>query len=216
MKKLVIILLLFITFNAIADSPLTSTPFHTAYSSVKEVQYALDNGLDKKMLKFLGSSKKSVIHKIAIINALSWGNKELVGEFESYLLSKRKGLKQEVFEYLKTVSNETPQENEQTKLLSADDLICWAYLQTMGDYNQPALGMRGGFLAFQRDNESMAHMVPFALLAAQKAFDSNWCTVYQIPHKMLEEGEFTKNKISDAAMKVIMDYINLYKGDCKE
>jgi hypothetical protein len=215
LKQILLIVIVFFTVSSYADSPLTSTPFYKAYSEVKEVKYALEKGLDNKMLKFLGSNKANIVTKIAVINALSWGNEDLVGKFEAYLLKKRKGLTSAVFDQLRIVANSKPEETDQTKLLTADDLICWVYLQVMGDYNNPAMGMRAGFIGFMRDKESMAHMVPFSLIASQKAFDTNWCNVYQIPHKTLEEDTYTKNNISDEALKIIMDYINMYKQDCK-
>ena len=217
--KLKHIFLIFTLLSCIishADSPLTSTPFHTAYSDVKEVKYALANGLDNKLLKFLGNKKAPIIHKIAVINALSWGEKDFVGKFENYLLKKRKGIKPEVFTQLRTIANSTPEETEQTKLLTADDLTCWVYLQVLGDYKTPAIGMRAGFLGCVRDRESMAHMIPFTLIGAQKAMDSDWCSVYKIPHDNLEQAVFSKNLISEKGLKIIMDYINLYKQDCTE
>ena len=60
MKKHIIGLLLFLllTIPALADSPLTSTPFYKAYSDEKIVQKAAEEGLNKKVLKFLVNEKK--------------------------------------------------------------------------------------------------------------------------------------------------------------
>lgn len=214
-RMLLSICLVIASLTAIADSPLTSTPFYLAYKDNKSVIHALENGLDKTTLEYLGSTSTSIVEKIAVINAIGWGNADNVSSFEKYLLQIREGITEDVFNYLRTVSDDAPQENAQTILLTADDLTCWAYMQAMGDYFNPAKGMRAAHLAFRRDDSSMAHAVPYSLIAAQKAFDSSWCRVYQIPHIMLEETVYDKNKISDEALKQIMDYINLYQADCQ-
>ena len=216
-KSLYLLLLTFgLTLSALADSPLTSTEFFRAYLDVKEVKYATENPLDKKLLDFLGSPKANPVHKLAVINALSWGKTDYVTTFENYLLKKRKGLKKEVFDYMRITENsETPQETEQTRLLTADDLMCWAYLQTMGDYFQPAMGMRGAFFGYARDAESMAHVTSFALIAAQQAFDTDWCQVYMIPKTMLEDSAYSKNLVKPEAINIIMEYIGLYAAECK-
>ncbi|MCE3295189.1 MAG: hypothetical protein K0R65_903 [Crocinitomicaceae bacterium] len=202
--------------NALADSPLTSTEFFRAYLEVKEVKYASENSLDKKLLDFLGSAKADPVHKLAVINALSWGKTEYATTFEEYLLKKRKGLKKEVFDYLRMTENsETPQETEQTRLLTADDLMCWSYLQTMGDYFQPAMGMRGAYFGYARNPQSMAHITSFSLIAAQQAFDTDWCQVYMIPKTMLEDTAYTQNLLKPEAVTIIMEYIGLYAAECE-
>ncbi|MGV3631479.1 MAG: hypothetical protein ACO1O6_09735 [Bacteroidota bacterium] len=202
--------------TVLADSPLTSTEFYKAYLEVKEVKYAAENPLDDKLLTFLASSKSSSVHKLAVINALSWGKTDYVKTFEEFLLKKRRGLKKEVFDYLRlTENNETPQETDQTKLLNADDLMCWAYLQAMGDYFDPTISMRGAFFAYSRNPESMAHSAAFSLIAAQQAFDSDWCQVYLIPKTMLEDNTYKINILKPEAVKIIMEYIGLYAGECK-
>lgn len=218
MKKLsyIFFLLFACASPVLADSPLTSTEFFRAYLDVKEVKYASENPLDKKLLDFLGSPKADPVHKLAVINALSWGKTDYVTQFEEYLLKKRKGLTKEVFDYLKITENsETPQETAQTRLLTADDLMCWSYLQTMGDYFQPAMGMRGAYFGYARNPESMAHVTSFSLIAAQQAFDTDWCQVYTIPKTMLEDTVYTQNLLKPEAIAIIMEYIGLYAGECK-
>lgn len=198
-----------------ADSPLTSTPFYKAYLEIDEVNYATTHPLDDKLLEYLGSAKGDPVIKIAIINALSWGKTNYVTKFENYLIQNRKGVKSDVFDYMRTVSDDTPEETDDTYKLTADDIMCWAYLQTMGDYFAPAKGMRGGYFCFTRNQKSMAHIVVFTLIAAQKAFDEDWCRVYKIPQKMLIETKYTENIVKPEAIKIITDYTDLYKTECK-
>ena len=216
MKYLLLLAFIFVNGISFADSPLTSTPFSNAYKEEKMVKHISENGLDKKSLKFLSKKNASPVVKIAMVNALSWGNKDLVHIYENYLLTKRKGLKPEVFDYLRVVSDEIPKENTQTNLLTADDLMCWAYFQTLGDYFNPNMGGRAAYLAYVREPESMAHSTVFTLIACQIAFDSNWCNVYKLGQEFLVDTRYTKNTLNDAALKIILDYLNLYRGDCKE
>ena len=212
--KIIALLILALNFNfSFADSPLTSTPFSTAYSADKNVKLATEKGYSKKTEKALGSSKTSSLDKLLIINAFSWED-ENSATFEKYLISKRKGITTDVFTYLTTVSDDVPQENEQTKLLTADDLMSWAYLKAMSDYNNPQLALRAAYLAYSRDNKNMAYGTVLGLIASQKAFDRDWCDVYQTANKMIVEMEYENNQLSDAAVKIIMDYIGLYKQDC--
>jgi hypothetical protein len=200
---------------ALADSPLTSTPFSNAYKTNKYVMLANESGYFKKTEKALGSKKVSSLDKLLMVNAIGWKNKS-VGSFEAYLVSKRKGVSTKVFDYLKTVSDDVPAENDETKLLSADDLMCWAYFQALSDYNKPALAIRAAFLAYKRDPANMSYGVVLGLVAAQKAFDRDWCDVYQTANQMVVGTEYSNNQLNAEAVKIIMDYIGLYKQDCKE
>lgn len=215
MKSLLSFVFILSLSFARADSPLTSTHFSNAYQEEKMVLYAQENEFDKKLLKFLGKEKKNAVIKIAIINKLGWGKKDLVLQYEAYLLKKRKGLKEEVFDYLRVDSDALPEENEQTKLLSADDLMCWAYLQALGDYFNPTLASRGAYFAYVRNPNSMAHATVFTLIACQIAFDSDWCRVYKLGEEFLVDKTYEENILKKEAVKIIMDYLGLYKGDCK-
>ena len=204
------------SYTSKADSPLTSTPFSDAYKTEKVVQYAIENGMDKKTLKNLTSKKVSSLHKICIINALGWGEKlKYRDAFQDYLLSKRKGLKPEVFTYLEEVGDEAPAETEQTKLMTADDLICWGYLQALGDYFNPKKSFRAVFLAYKRDMENMAYGTIFCLVAAQNAMDYDWCQVYEFGQKMIVDPEYTNNIMDQEGQRIILEYLGLYQADCK-
>jgi hypothetical protein len=214
--KLTFVGLFVLFFNlSKADSPLTSTDFWVAYKNVKEVTYVNENGLDGKALKFLCGKKGSSLNKMAAINSLGFAHKK-TNALETYLLSKRKGLKPEVFDFLKTESEDVPVENEQTKLLTGDDLMCWAYTQAMDDYFNPNFALKAAFFAYFRDQENMSYATVLSLIAAQKAFDSDWCNVYRIPKEYIENKTYSNNQLSAEAVKIIMDYIGLYQQDCKE
>ena len=188
--------------------------FPEAYAAEKAVVNATDNGLNKKALKFLGNTKGNVVIKLAVINALGFGNKDYVKTFETYLLEKRKGLEASVFDALREPLTAVAEESDQTKLLTANDLACWAYLQVMGDYFNPSVGSRASMLAYLRDEKSMAHSLIFTLIACQKAFEHNWCSVYEMGQKYIVDTEYESNQLNEEAINIIMEYLLLYKDSC--
>ena len=86
----------------------------------------------------------------------------------------------------------------------------------MDDYFNPALAIRAAYLAYIRDKDNMAYGVVLGLVASQKAFDRDWCDVYKTANSMIAESEYKTNQLNEAGVKIIMDYIGLYKQDCKE
>lgn len=213
--KLFFIVATFVFSTAVlADSPLTSTYFAQDYATEKMVIRVKDHGLDKKALGYLANEQGNPVIKIAMINELGWGKAELVVKFENYLLKKRNGLAPAVFEILKSPESTENQLSVVWESLTADDLMCWAYLQAMGDYFQPARANNAATLAHNKMKTSMAHATVFALIRCQIAFDESWCQVYKIGTKIFEERQYIDNQLSSAAVGHIMEYLNLYQGDC--
>lgn len=214
LKKILFLGLLFISNSLLADSPLTSTPFWMAYEDIKEVKYAKENGLDKKVLKALTGKKLSCDVKLAIINSFGWSS-GYTETFENHLLSSRKGLERDVFKYLKSDSDEMPQETSQTLLLETDDLVCWAYLRAMDNYNTPQYSIKGAFLAYWRDQKNMSAGVVWALLVGQLSMSGDWCKIYEAAEEFILNAEYDKNILREEAVTIIMEYMNLYAQDCE-
>jgi len=215
MKKVLVLFFILITGFSYADSPLTSTDFSDVYSEEKMIIHIKKKGLDKKAMKYLLSAKGNPVIKVAMINAIGFGQVDLIDQFETYLLKKRKGLKTEVFDYLRIATNGEPEPNAQTDLLTADDLTCWAYLQALGEYNKPELAGTAAYLGYIRDTGSMAHKTVLGLIACQIAFDYSWCNVYKIGKEVFEDTQYEHNKLSAEAVGIIMDYLGLYKDSCE-
>lgn len=223
MKVLTISLFLLISlhsFNVKADSPLTSTVFYTAYMNISEVKYASEKQLlDDKLMMFLTNSATPTVHKLAVINALSWGNSKNVELFQSHLLKVRKGLEIKTFEYLKTCyETELPDETDQVKLLTSDDLMCWAYIQVMGDYFTPRLGGASSLYAYFREKDNMSYATVLSLILAQITMDdmSQWCSVYELPYSILVQKTYTKGNLSDDALNKLFEYLGIYKDFCEK
>lgn len=198
--------------EAQADSPLTSTVFYTAYEKAASVQHALANGLDEETVYFLGT-KNSPVEKIAVINAISWGNEANVSVFEAFLIKNRKGLEIEVFDYLR--GDVKLKDKKQLDVLTADDLMCWAYLQAMGDYFKPQIALNAARMATEKEPGSMAHAVVLALVKSQVSFDTSWCRVFLDCKELIVDKSYAKNTLSTEAVEGIMGYISLYEQDCK-
>ncbi|MCB9223071.1 MAG: hypothetical protein H6582_02745 [Crocinitomicaceae bacterium] len=208
------LLVLFLANNVFADSPLTSTPFWQAYENDKEVMYAKENGLNDKVLKSLLSKKTTGDVKIAIINCFGWGS-GYTEKFENYLIEKRKGLTKDVFRYLKMESEDMPAENDQTKLLTTDDLVCWSYLRAMDNYQTPQYSMRGAFLAYWRDTTNMAAGIVLCLIAGQQAMMFDWCKIYESAQMFIVNADYKVNILKEDAVNIILEYLNLYEQDCQ-
>ena len=213
MRYLFLLLPIFMTGTALADSPLTSTNFAEAYANEKMVMYVAIKGLDDKALDYLGDKKNDPVIKLAMINQLSWGNMDYVKQFETYLIEKRK-VKVKVFDYLRELTGEDSAENKWTKKLTADDLMCWSYLQALSNYFEPALSRAGAEIGMQRDPESMAHAAVYCLISCQVVFDQSWCLIYKFGQEYFVECEFSKNKLLPEAVQIILDYLSLYQSDC--
>lgn len=214
LNTIFIFLFVLLSNNALADSPLTSTPFWMAYEDVKEVAYAKENGLDKKVLKQLLGKKLSCDVKLAMINSFGWGS-GYTATFEDYLIEKRKGLSREVFKYLKLESDDMPEDNAQTKLLTTDDLVCWSYLRAMDNYDMPYYSMRGSFIAYWRDQKNMGAGVVWCLVVSQMAMMGDWCKIWESTQEFIVDADYETNLFREEAVTIIMEYMSLYEQDCE-
>ena len=210
---LLILILLGLGKSVQADSPLTSTPFWQAYEGDKDIDYAKANGLNKKVLKQLAGTKLSCDKKIAIINSFGWES-GYTAVFEDYLIEKRKGLTRDVFKYLKESGDDLPQETVQTRMLTTDDLVCWAYLRAMDNYKTPEFSMKGAFLAYWRDQKNMSAGVVMCLIVSQQAMLYDWCKIYESAQMFIVEPVYERNLLKEDAKTIIMEYMNLYEQDC--
>lgn len=156
MKTLFTILAFFFFTVAFSDSPLTSTYFAKACGADAILQVYKENGFTDELMQFLSSKKEDPVHKIALINEIGWGNESYVMGYQAYLIGQHKGLTSSVFDALKSNSGTEKELQKRTKSLSEDELMCWAYLQAMGDYFRPALADNAATLAHYKMKKSMA------------------------------------------------------------
>ena len=188
MKKIFSILICLTLFTqSYADSPLTSTFFATAYADQPLIKQILDvRGMDEKynfdltseMLKYFDDISITLDKKVALINALGWGDDKNTGIFKKHL-SKKYGLQEsDIDQILILEVNETSVLPESAKKISNDDLVLLGYLQIMGNYFEPTRGILAIEAAITNNMGSEATAWVYSLLAAQIYLDISWCEVY--------------------------------------
>ncbi len=204
-----------ISFYCKADSPLTSTGFYTSYKDLAIVKKTIkEQGITTEIFNFLESNAPAD-HKLAVINALGWGNEGYVEQYEKKLTEKNANLKPWVFDSLR-VYHQKPPFYEEYKELNSDQLMCWSYLQVMGDYFNPIKGFTAANFLYMGKPESMAHNLPVTLIACQLSMDSrqDWCNVYLIGYDLLVNKKYSENNLRPSALHLIMKYLGLYKEYC--
>ena len=186
-----------------ADSPITSTQFHKAYGDIELVREAkLSGTLNKRIFDYLSSTKNPIDVKAAIINALGW---ELEGKNNAQL-------------FLKFLSEKYRMSFEphaiNTGILHADEIFCIGYLEAMDDYFHPEKSMQLLETAKKRRGDSFTVSIVLALVRAQEAMASSWCTVWKLTESVLSDKSL-KQDLREEAKKIIIDYMILYRDECR-
>lgn len=185
--------------NLIADSPLTSTDISEAYQDFRIVKIASkqEGLLTKRLMRFLTKNKKPIELKLAVINELGWS---LDGKNNAELF----------YEYLKQKKN-----IEDIKDARADILICYAYLKALDNYHDVKDAMYYARRARAKEKNSYSINIICALIEAQNLSDSySWCKRYKKTNEVRENKSLNKD-MKDEAIKIIFDYMDLYKRYCK-
>jgi len=197
-----ILAMLFFSYQASADSPLTSTEFYKAYEKLPIIQVAGNsNGLlTKELIKYLADKDNPTDVKIALINRLGWNIK---GKKNASILIK----------YLKSkYSFNTTAELKAD--LSASDLICIAYLKSMDNYFDTKEELIFASAAQVIEPESYTINIIRSLIKAQDYVYKSYCQVFKIVDEVRSDEKLTidfKKEASD----IIFEYIDGYKKYCK-
>lgn len=225
MKKIVSLLLLFVLIiPCFGDSPLTSTFFAGAYSDQALInQILVDRGkgdkynfeLTSPMLKYLDDVSVSLDKKIALINALGWGDESNIAIYKKHLTSKYSLGPDELEKLLILDITEESMVPEFAHKMSYDDLTVLGYLQIMGNYFEPTRGILAIEHAFTNNMQSEATGWVYALLAGQMYLDLNWCEVY-LSLEQISLLAYTKDILRDEAKSAIWEYIGLYRDSCEQ
>ncbi|HPS82736.1 MAG TPA: hypothetical protein PLA88_00350 [Bacteroidales bacterium] len=195
MKIIIAFVVLFIsTVSVFADSPLTSTPFNTAYEGSSKVQEALNcNGvISEDLMKFLNSKNNSIALKVAVINAIGW-NLEGQGNYVRYndFLGNKKG----------------------KGALKAQNLLCLAYLKAMDNYFDCNDALRIADEALALNPKSYTFNIIHALIKAQVLFDVSWCELWNETDIVRKNNNLTMDMNAEA-IRIIFEYMDLYKEEC--
>lgn len=200
-RKLLIIVVIGLLFNQnlLAGSPLTSTNIHEAYKDSAIIQLALktEGKLTVALMNYLSDTKKPIELKIALINALGW-------DFNG------KNNSTQFYEYLK--ENQNLKDINET---SADILICYAYLKALDNYFDVDDAIKFAQKAKLKKKNSYTINIICALIEAQKAMGSDWCEVYNLTNNV-RINDALQIDMKEDAIKIIFEYMDLYKDYCKE
>jgi hypothetical protein len=205
MKKIIplaCLLLLMINYTAKADSPLTSTDFYTAYVNIDMVVEAhKTQKFSDKIGDYLSSPQNSIDKKVAVVNALGWNmdGKKDAELFRRYL-GKKYGIRNKL-----TVSMDD---------FTADELLCLGYMTAMDDYFKPQDGIEIVNMAIKKNPNSYTFNIITSLVKAQNMMDKSWCDLFKLTDAVDKNSSLTMD-MKKEAIKIIFDYMNLYKDSCK-
>ena len=185
-----------------ADSPITSTPFASAYSEEKIVVSAgrAKGEITPELMEYLVRPNNPVDLKMAVINRLGWETKikNNAGSFYSYLARK----------------NRYKNEDELKQKATADELLALAYLKAMDDYYEVGPAIKYANLALEKNPQSLTYNLIVGLIRSQKAMDANWCEVFKITEAVKKNSELTVD-IKSEAVRIIYEYTDSYEEFCK-
>ncbi|HQU32455.1 MAG: hypothetical protein HRU72_08615 [Planctomycetia bacterium] len=183
-----------------ADSPITTTDFYRAYLDVQIVQRAhLEGVMGLEIAEYLSSPENPIDVKAAAINALSW-RFEGKNNAELYMY------------YLGLLYHVSILELD-TDFLSADEIFCLGYLMVMDNYFDPAHALPLLEVAQKAMKDSFTVSIILALTKAQIILTEDWCAVWKLTEKVLENRALNLD-LRPEAIKIIVDYMILYKDYC--
>lgn len=199
---LLLFVLTFCNLAVSADSPITSTPFASAFSEEKIIISATKAKgiITQDLMEYLSKPDNPIELKMAVINQLGWQNKIKDNN--------------QVFYRFLVLKHRTKSEEELKQKISGDELLSLAYLKAMDDYQEVSPAIKYAEIALAKNPNSFTYNLIVGLIRSQKALDSDWCDVYKIINKIKENTEL-KIDFKDEAAKIIYDYIDGYKEFCK-
>lgn len=197
-----ILAMLFFSYQASADSPLTSTEFYKAYEKLPIIQLAGNsNGLlTKELMNYLADKDNPTDVKIAMINRLGWDTK---GKTNASIL----------INYLKSKYGFKTTAELKTGL-SASDLICIAYLKSMDNYFDTKEALTFATAAQAKEPKSYTINIIQRLIKAQDYLYKSYCQVFKIVNEVRTNESITMD-FNKEASDIIFEYINRYEKYCK-
>lgn len=188
--------------TALADSPITSTDFFTAYEDLEIVCEARAKGvIDREIAEYLLSENNAVDHKAAVVNALSW-------KFEG----KENAL---VFRIFLALKYSTDLDHLDLDALTSDELLCLGYLTVLDNYFEPSRAIPILEMAWQKNQDSYTVNIVLALARAQQWMEYDWCLAW-LTVKEVRENQALQRDLRPAAERIIFDYMELYENYCHE
>jgi len=210
MKNLILLLTtLSLSFSVFADSPVTSTKFHTAYQNEQIVQQAIQshNKLSDNLMSYIAKPSNPLEIKLAVINAIGWninGTKNS-NAFLKFVIQNKKDIKQSDLN-LTTFKS----------IATADELVCYAYLKSMDNYFNVQEATEYASLAVKKNPASFATNMILRLLWAQKSCISfAFCKAFNIFNE-LKKMPNLKMDMRKEAQPLVFEYMNGIGDNCKQ
>jgi len=194
--------LLFLFQQVMADSPITSIDFKLAYQSAVIVQTASKTKgiLSNELMNYLVDEKNPIALKIAVINQLGW---DFNGKNNTSLF----------LDFLKKEPRYSSKETLMTNA-SGDLLICIAYLKAMDDYFEVDEAIEYARKAKEKKADSYTIHMICAMIEGQKAMVNEGCKVYQLANDV-RKNKSLKKDMNRKARKLAFEYLVIYKKGCK-
>lgn len=185
---------LFIPGICYADSPLTSTPISNAYEDLEIVKKAKASGeMNSEFALFLHNESNPIDKKAALINALGW---DFNGKKNAML-------------YCNIIFGKQINEKDIASV-SAEDNFVIGYLKALDDYFYPYKAVPYLKAAQKKMDDSYTVFIILALVRAQNA---DFCSSWRYVNKVFRNKDLEKD-LRKEAVKIIYDYMVLYKNDC--
>ena len=205
MKIKILLLTLFalvLSANTVfADSPLTSTEFYKAYAQNAIIKKTIQarGQLTPELLAYLTNSSNPIALKMAVINGLGWSfkGKNNAPLFLHYLIQK------------KEFGNET----DFRKRANGQQLICYAYLKALDNYFDVNAALQIANLPQLKTEKSLTIQLIRGLINAQQNLSKFPCAIYTEIHK-IQLNKSLKQDLNTTALKIIFEYVGLYKVGC--
>jgi phenylalanine-4-hydroxylase len=97
---------------------------------------------------------------------------------------------------------------------TAEQLICYAYLKALDNYNDVEEAMAYAQIAIKKDKKaSYTINIICGLIEAQYYFNGNWCMVWKSTNKVRNNKKLNVD-LAPEAIKNIFEYMDLYKDQC--
>ncbi len=194
-------MILFTSYQASADSPLTSTEIYKAYDKLPIIQLAGNSKglLTEELIKYLVEKDNPTDVKVALINRLGW---DIKGKKNANILIK----------YLKSKYGYKTTADLTTGL-SASDLICIGYLKSMDNYFDTKEALTYATLAQTKEPKSYTIKIIQRLIKAQDYVMKNYCQVFKIVHEVRSDESLSMD-FNKEASDIIFEYIDGYKKYC--
>lgn len=193
MKRLLLTLaLVALPKAAHADSPLTSTDFHTAYADVAMVGRAQHDGITAQVAAFLDDANNPIDVRLAMVNAMGW---KIDGKHDADSFSRAA--------WGKPVSALNVQN------LRGDELAVLGYLAVMDDYFHPAAGLALLEKAAQKMPRSFAVAAVLGLARAQRDMDKSFCIAGRDWSAVTGDGTLQRD-MRQRAIAAIQSYMGEY------